>query len=122
MATMKLIEDVQLDNLFSFRYSGREGTAAARLSYRVPEEVKRERLKILQDFQKEITWRKNRAMEGKVERVLVEAKSRKNPLEMMGRTRCNRVVNFAGPDYPIGQMALVRIERGNANSLRGIAL
>jgi tRNA-2-methylthio-N6-dimethylallyladenosine synthase len=118
--TMDLIERVEFDGLFSFRYSKRRGTVAAGLPDQIPDAIKRERLRVLQDLQKKITLKKNRAMEGRQERVLVEGKSRKNPLEMMGRTRSNRIVNFPGEAGLTGHEILVRIERGYANSLRGI--
>ncbi len=117
--TMDLIVRVQFDNLFSFRYSRREGTAAADLPDQVPDEVSRERLRTLQDIQKTITWKKNRETEGRLEWVLVEGRSRKRPTEMMGRTRSNRIVNFPGGIDLVGQEIPVRIERGFANSLRG---
>ena len=118
--TMDLIERVQFDNLFSFRYSRRKGSVAADLPAQVPEEVKRERLKILQNVQRKITRNKNRQIEGRLEWVLVEGRSQKDPSELMGRTRSNRIVNFPGEADLVGQEVLVRIEKGYANSLRGM--
>jgi tRNA-2-methylthio-N6-dimethylallyladenosine synthase len=118
--TMDLIKRVQFDNLFSFRYSRRKGTAAADLPDQVPEEVGRERLKTLQDFQKKVTRKKNRETEGRLERVLAEGRSQKHPMEIMGRTRSNRIVNFPGEMELVGHEVLVRIEKGYANSLRGV--
>jgi tRNA-2-methylthio-N6-dimethylallyladenosine synthase len=118
--TMDLIERVEFDSLFSFRFSRRKGTRAAELPDQVPLEVKAERLQILQNAQRDITCRKNRAIEGRVEQVLVEGRSQKNPEEIMGRTRSNRIVNFAGPIDLVGQEVPVRIEKGFANSLRGV--
>ena len=117
--TLDLIETIEFDSLFSFRFSKRKGTAAADLPNQIPEEVRRERLMILQGIQKKITRRKNREVEGRLERVLVEGRSRKHASEMMGRTRSNRIVNFPGDADLIGQEVLVRIEKGFANSLRG---
>lgn len=118
--TMDLIGRVQFDNLFSFRYSRRRGTAAADLPDQVPFDLGRERLRILQDFQKRITLKKNREAEGRLEWVLVEGRSRKDPMEVMGRTRSNRIVNFPGAINLVGQEVLVKIEKGFANSLRGV--
>ncbi len=117
--TIDLIQRVQFDNLFSFRYSQRKGSVAADLPSQVLHEVKRERLKILQDIQRKITRKKNRETEGKLEWVLVEGRSQKDPTEIMGRTRSNRIVNFPGDLGLIGGTVLVRIEKGFANSLRG---
>jgi tRNA-2-methylthio-N6-dimethylallyladenosine synthase len=119
-ATMDLIERIRFDNLYSFRYSKRKGTKAAGLPDQVSLEVKRERLKRLQDFQSRITREKNRDTEGRLERVLVEGKSQKNPREIMGRTRSNRIVNFPGEVHLVGEEVLVKIEKGCANSLRGV--
>jgi tRNA-2-methylthio-N6-dimethylallyladenosine synthase len=118
--TLDLIERIEFDSLFSFRYSRRKGTVAADFPDQVPQELKRERLSILQDIQKKITWGKNIATEGRLEWILVEGRSQKHPMEMMGRTRSNRVVNFPGGTELVGHEALVRIEQGLANSLRGI--
>ena len=93
---------------------------AADLPAQVLEEVKRERLKILQDVQRKITREKNRQIEGRLEWVLVEGRSQKDPSELMGRTRCNRIVNFPGEMELVGQEVLVKIEKGFANSLRGV--
>jgi len=120
--TMDLIRRVQFDGLFSFRYSRRRGTAAADYPDQVPEQIKRERLRILQEVQRAVTRRKNQEAEGRVEMVLVEGRSHKDPGEMTGRTRSNRIVNFpAGTDL-VGKEVPVRIEKGLANSLRGVLL
>ncbi len=118
--TLDLIERVQFDNLFSFRYSKRKGSSASDLPEQIPDEIKRERLTVLQEVQKKITRRKNREMEGRREWVLVEGRSQKNPMEIMGRTRSNRIVNFPGGIDLIGKTVVVKIEKGFANSLRGV--
>ena len=121
-ATMDLIEGVRFDGLFSFRYSAREGTAAAGFPGQIPEAIKAQRLKVLQERQRAITRSKNEEMVGRIERVLVEGKSHKNPSDMMGRTRTNRIVNFAGDGRFVGEEIWVRIVTGFANSLRGEAV
>jgi tRNA-2-methylthio-N6-dimethylallyladenosine synthase len=118
--TLDLIEGVQFDGLFSFRYSVRKGTEAAELPHHVPVAVKQERLRCLQQIQKGITLKKNRDLEGKVEPVLVEGRSRKDPHDLTGRTRSNRIVNFPGEAALMGHEVTVRIEKGFANSLRGV--
>ena len=118
--TLDLIEAVQFDNLFSFRFSKRKGTVAVDLSGQVPQKDKGERLKALQEIQKQITLRKNRELEGRTERVLVEGRSHRNTTQIMGRTRSNRIVNFQGDLELIGEEVLVRIDKGLANSLRGV--
>jgi tRNA-2-methylthio-N6-dimethylallyladenosine synthase len=76
-------------------------------------------LEVLQELQKEITLRKNRALEGRCEESLVEGASKATGKEMTGRTSSNKVVNFKASPELMGQLVKVRIEAGYANSLRG---
>ncbi len=116
--TIDLIKKVQFDNLFSFKYTDRPGTAAEKMKNKVPEEEKERRLLILQKTQKEITLKKNKELEGKEVEVLVEGYSkRKN--QLTGRTDTNKVVNFDGNSELIGHIVKVKIEEAFANSLRG---
>ena len=117
--TLNLIQRVQFDNLFSFKYSPRKGTQAARFPDQIDEHTKSRRLRALQELQKEITLSRNRAHEGSCEEILVEGTSKGGKEEMTGRTSSNKVVNFKGSPELIGQLVEVRIEKGCANSLRG---
>ena len=119
-ATLALLGEVKFDNLFSFQYSEREGTAAAGMDQKVCGSVKRERLMILQDLQAEHTLEKNRACVGHTEKVLVEGPSKKGSGEMMGRTRRNRIVNFPGEREFIGKTVSVRIAEAFLHSLHGV--
>ncbi|MCX7635586.1 MAG: tRNA (N6-isopentenyl adenosine(37)-C2)-methylthiotransferase MiaB, partial [Syntrophales bacterium] len=94
--TLDLMEKIRFDNLFSFKYSEREGTAAASLPDKVPEEEKGRRLTLLQELQDRHTWERNRSWIGRVVEVLVEGSSKGNPQEWTGRTRGNKIVNFSG--------------------------
>jgi len=118
-ATLALMRQVRFDNLFSFQYSEREGTAAAGMADPVPEGVKRKRLVILQSLQMEHTGERNRARIGRAEGVLVEGPSKNGPQDMTGRTRGNRIVNFPGAAGLIGQVVQVRITEAFLHSLRG---
>lgn len=118
-ATLTLLREVRFDNLFSFQYSVREGTAAASMTEKVCGSAKRERLRILQDLQAEHTLEKNRACIGRTEAVLVEGPSKKEPREVSGRTRGNRIVNFEGKRELIGKTVFVRISEAFPHSLRG---
>ncbi len=117
--TLTLLREVRFDNLFSFQYSVREGTAAASMAQKVCGSVKRERLRILQDLQAEHTLEKNRACIGRTEAVLVEGPSKKESREMTGRTRGNRIVNFEGKREAIGKTVFVRILEAFPHSLHG---
>ncbi|MDZ4358853.1 MAG: tRNA (N6-isopentenyl adenosine(37)-C2)-methylthiotransferase MiaB, partial [Variovorax sp.] len=93
---MKLIDDCQFDNSFSFIFSPRPGTPAAALQDDTPHEVKLARLQTLQRVIDGNVRRFGDALVGSTQRVLVEGASRKDANELMGRTACNRVVNFEG--------------------------
>ncbi|MCE2569969.1 tRNA (N6-isopentenyl adenosine(37)-C2)-methylthiotransferase MiaB [Motilimonas eburnea] len=117
--TMKLISDVNFDHSFSFIYSARPGTPAADLPDDVTEDEKKQRLYILQDRINQQAMQISRQMLNTTQRILVEGPSKKNPLELRGRTENNRVVNFEAPHKFIGQFVDVKIVDVYANSLRG---
>ncbi|WP_372770636.1 tRNA (N6-isopentenyl adenosine(37)-C2)-methylthiotransferase MiaB [Pseudoalteromonas sp.] len=118
-ATMNLINDIGFDMSFSFIYSARPGTPAADLPDDVPESEKKERLYILQNRITQMAQDISRKMFGTEQRILVEGPSKKNPMELRGRTENNRVVNFEGPHSVIGQFVDVKITEALPNSLRG---
>ncbi|MCG9760490.1 MULTISPECIES: tRNA (N6-isopentenyl adenosine(37)-C2)-methylthiotransferase MiaB [Pseudoalteromonas] len=118
-ATMNLINDIGFDMSFSFIYSARPGTPAADLPDDVAESEKKERLYILQNRINQMAQDISRKMHDTEQRILVEGPSKKNPMELRGRTENNRVVNFEGPHSVIGQFVDVRITEALPNSLRG---
>lgn len=122
MKTMDLVRDVRFDGLFSFVYSPRKYTAASTLPGAVARESALERLGRLQKLQRAITLEKNKAMEGMIEEVLVEDRSKNSEEEMTGRTRTGRIVNFNGAFPTVGSLVEVEIVKGYANSLKGKAL
>lgn len=118
--TMNLIADVGFDLSYSFIYSARPGTPASNLPDDVPEDVKKERLKILQTRINQQTLNISENMMGTVQRVLVTRAARKDENEVSGRTENNRVVNFMADKSLIGQFANVKITEVRPNSLRGV--
>ncbi len=119
---MKLIEDVGFDASFSFVFSPRPGTPAAALHDDTPQEVKLKRLQHLQATIEANVRRISDSRVGTVQRILVEGPSKKDPTELMGRTECNRIVNFpGGPNAArlVGQMIEVQITSALPHSLRG---
>ena len=119
---MKLITDVVYDTSFSFIFSPRPGTPAANLHDDTPHEVKLKRLQHLQATIEENVQRISASRVGTVQRILVTGPSKKNPQELMGRTECNRIVNFdGGPNNArlVGQMLDVTITQALPHSLRG---
>jgi tRNA-2-methylthio-N6-dimethylallyladenosine synthase len=117
--TMKLIDDVGFDASFSFMYSSRPGTPAAELVDETPQAIKLERLQRLQKRIEELAQIVSQSMVGSVQRVLVEALSKKDASELAGRTDNNRVVNFAGNPRLIHSFVDVRITAALPHSLRG---
>ena len=117
--TIDLLDKIRFDNLFSFKYSEREGTAAAKFDNKVSERVKSARLKSLQLLQEQHTLAKNRSMLGKIWDVLVEKRSKGSAGEVMGRTRTNKIVNFAGGSELVGKTLPVFITHAYQHSLHG---
>ncbi|AJJ11811.1 tRNA-i(6)A37 thiotransferase enzyme MiaB [Yersinia rohdei] len=120
--TMKLVADIRFDTSYSFIYSSRPGTPAADLPDDVSEEEKKQRLHILQQRITQQAMEISREMVGTVQRILVEGTSRKNVMELAGRTENNRVVNFEGMPELIGKFVDVEIIDVHASSLRGVLL
>ncbi|MFV0681477.1 tRNA (N6-isopentenyl adenosine(37)-C2)-methylthiotransferase MiaB, partial [Ottowia sp.] len=119
---MKLIDDVGFDASFSFIFSPRPGTPAANLADDTPHQVKLKRLQHLQATVEQNVRAISASRVGTTQRILVEGPSRKNPQELMGRTECNRIVNFdGGPNGArlAGQMLDVTITEALPHSLRG---
>jgi tRNA-2-methylthio-N6-dimethylallyladenosine synthase len=119
---MKLIHDIGFDNSFSFIFSPRPGTPAANLHDETPHEVKLARLQELQAaINTNIATISNQRL-GTVQRILVEGMSKRDNGELMGRTECNRVVNFAGNPRLVGQLVDVTITETRSYTLRGEVL
>ena len=119
---MKLIGDVGYDASFSFIFSPRPGTPAANLHDDTPHDVKLKRLQHLQATIEQNVRAISASRVGTIQRILVEGASRKNPHELMGRTECNRIVNFdGGADgaWLAGRMIEVTITEALPHSLRG---
>ncbi len=117
--TLSLMDTVQYDGTFSFKYSPRPNTPALLLDDPIPEEEKGRRLAILQERQRQIQTRRNEALVGQVFEVLVEGKSRREN-QWTGHTSSNRVLNFSSPaENLLGEYAQVRVTRAGPNSLVG---
>ena len=123
--TLDLLDQVQYDSLFSFKYSPRPNTAALDLGDRVAEEEKQRRLAILQEKQRAIQIRRNAELIGAVREVLVEGRNQALG-QWIGRTSDNRTLNFTHPgangDSLVGRYLPVRVTRSGPNSLVGEGL
>jgi tRNA-2-methylthio-N6-dimethylallyladenosine synthase len=120
--TMRLIDDIGFDASFSFIFSPRPGTPAAALHDDTPHAINLQRLQQLQARIEDNARRIAASRVGTVRRILVEGASRKSSAEapeLMGRTECNRIVNFTGPQALVGQLIDVDITQAYPHSLRG---
>ncbi|MCD8509814.1 MAG: tRNA (N6-isopentenyl adenosine(37)-C2)-methylthiotransferase MiaB [Bacillus sp. (in: Bacteria)] len=117
--TLSLVKEMEYDSAYTYVYSPREGTPAAKMEDNVPLEVKKDRLQRLNAVVNEISAEKNKAYEGRIVEVLVEGESKKNPDILAGRTRTNRLVNFEAPKSSIGEIVYVKITEAKSWSLNG---
>lgn len=117
--TLDLIRYVEYDSIFTFLYSPREGTSAARREDQIPHEVKMERFNRLMDLTNEIAYKKNQKYKDTVVKVLVDEVSKNNENFLSGRTDGFKTVNFPGSEDLIGQMVDVYIEKVGTFSLDG---
>jgi tRNA-2-methylthio-N6-dimethylallyladenosine synthase len=121
--TLRLLDEVQYDSLFSFKYSPRPNTTALKLPDQVAEQEKTRRFMILHERQRAIQIRRNSALIGEVEQVMVEGRH-ESLGQWIGRTSQNRTLNFAGRDAEdlVGKYADVLVTRAGPNSLVGEAV
>ncbi len=117
--TRDLVEQIQFDNAFIFRYSPRRDTPAAEMPEQVEERVKEERNQDLLRIVNESARRAGERLVGREVEVLCEGPSKTNPARLMGRTRTNKIVVFEGDEKLAGEILDVRIQRGNGFSLYG---
>ncbi len=115
--TMDLIRAIDYDGAFTFKYSPRENTKAWLMPDDVTEEVKGQRVSEITTLQHEISHKRNLAMVGSVERILVDGPSRKSIEEFTGRTDSNKTAVFGHSDEKAGEYITVRIERVNSATL-----
>jgi len=117
--TLSLCREVEFDNAYIFKYSPRRDTPAAEMADQVPQEIREERNLRLLNLVNEIAARKYDAFIGRQVQILVEGPSKKNAARYTGRTRCNRIVLFAGSARHQGQLMNVKIERTGSFTLYG---
>jgi tRNA-2-methylthio-N6-dimethylallyladenosine synthase len=117
--TLSLAREVQFDNAYIFKYSQRRDTPAAGMPDQVPLKIREERNHRLLETVNEIGKRKYDAFVGRRTQILVEGPSKKNPARMTGRTRCNKIVVFDGPERHRGQLLDVKITRVGSFTLYG---
>jgi tRNA-2-methylthio-N6-dimethylallyladenosine synthase len=118
--TVDTVQRARYDSAYIFKYSERKGTVALKL-WRddVSDEEKSERVTRLVGIQKEISLEKNQERIGRLESVLVEGTSKKDPSEWKARNDSNIIVVFADPTAAVGSFRRVRIVDASAHTLRG---
>jgi tRNA-2-methylthio-N6-dimethylallyladenosine synthase len=120
--TLDLLDEVQYDSLFSFKYSPRPNTAALEMGDRVADDEKQRRLAILQEKQRSIQIRRNAELIGETREVLVEGRNEALG-QWIGRTSDNRTLNFTAvsgsAETLVGKYLPVRVTRSGPNSLVG---
>jgi tRNA-2-methylthio-N6-dimethylallyladenosine synthase len=118
-ATLEMVERVQYDNVFAFRYSRRPGTPAAAMPDQIADDVKATRNARLLQVVNRVTAARSARLAGQVVEVLVDGTSKRDAGELAGRTRCNRVVNFDGRGrVAVGDVVTVRVTEVMPHSLR----
>jgi tRNA-2-methylthio-N6-dimethylallyladenosine synthase len=117
--TRDMVEEIQFDNAFIFRYSPRRDTPAAQMQDQIDERIKEERNQDLLQVVNESNRGSLERLVGSDVEILCEGPSKTNPARLMGRTRTNKIVVFEGGDEFIGELVDVRIERANGFSLYG---
>jgi len=117
--TMSLYREVGFEIAYTFIYSPREGTPAAKMKDNISMEVKKERLQRLNELVNELSREAMKKYEGQVVEVLVEGESKNNPDVLAGYTRKNKLVNFKGPKSAIGQLVKVKINSSKTWTLDG---
>ncbi len=120
--TRDLVEELQFDNAFVFRYSPRRDTPATEMPDQIDEHIKEERNRDLLRVVNEATRRSGERLVGRNVQVLCEGPSKTNPTRLMGRTRTNKIVVFEGNQKLIGEIVGVHVQRANGFSLYGTPL
>lgn len=117
--TLGLCEEVSFDAAFTFLYSVRKGTPAEKYGDQIPEDMKHERFQRLVDVINSSAAAKNKSREGKIEQVLVEGISKKDPKNLTGRTEGFKKIDFPGPESLVGKVVSVEVLEGKTFSLFG---
>jgi tRNA-2-methylthio-N6-dimethylallyladenosine synthase len=120
--TLDLVKKVRYDSAFTFLYSKREGTIAAKKENQVPEEIKHERFQKLLDTLYPIFYEQNAKYENRVVEVLVEEVSKNNKEVLSGRTRTGKLVHFKGDKSLIGKFVNVKITNPKTFTLEGFII
>jgi len=117
--TLKALREIEFDGTFAFKFSPRPGTKAAKMQGNLTEEMKSERLYEILVLQDTITEKKNNALVGAIQEVLIEGPSENGNGNLTGRTRTNKIVDIWAEDIIKGALVDVEIIKGRRHSLEG---
>lgn len=118
--TLSLLKEVQFDSAYTFMYSPRTGTPAARMDDQIPEDAKHRRLQEIMDIQNEISLALNRKMEGHTYDIILEGPTRQDENNWFGRTSSNKMVVFSYEEgMKIGDTVSVKVTSGQTWILKG---
>ncbi|TDP86159.1 tRNA-i(6)A37 thiotransferase enzyme MiaB [Halanaerobium saccharolyticum] len=120
--TIELVKELNFDMAYTFIYSQRSGTPAARRDDQVEEEVKKERLKRLMDLQNKISYDKNQKLIGTTQEILVTGPSNNDPEVYEGRTSTNKICFIEKNEELIGEIVEVKIEAAKSWTLEGTVI
>lgn len=116
-STLNAMREIEFDYAFCFKYSSRDGTAAADYPGQLPESVRLERLQRMIDLQREITLKKFKAQIGKTVEVYVEDFSKKSKAQISGKTRDYKIVVLSGTESQIGTLVTAKVVAATAGTL-----
>lgn len=120
--TLEVVNECQFDSAFTFIYSPREGTPAAKLDDKISMDVKEKRLQILNELVNKYSLQANQKYLGKIEKVLIEGTSEKDNNKVFGYTETMKLVNVTNAQDKIGQIIDVKITEAKSFSLDGEAI
>ena len=119
IATLDILKEVRYDMIFSFIYSPRNGTPAAKMENQIPDDIKADRMSRLLELQNAISYEKNLETVGKTLRVLAEGPSKNDPETYTGRAESNKLVHFKASEDVIGKFLNIKITRAEPFNLHG---
>lgn len=117
--TYRVMDEIGFDYAFCFKYSNRDGTAAADFAEQVPESIRLSRLQSLIDLQRQKTFKRFQKQVGKTVEVYVEGKSKHGGDQFSGKTRDFKICAFTGTEDMIGKLIKVRVQKATAGTLIG---
>lgn len=122
MQTIKALKEICFDGIFAFAFSSRPYTKAAEYENQIPENIRLQRLSEILKLQDEITLKKNKDIEGSVQKILIEGISETDKEKIVGKTRTNKIVTISKINIPKGSLIDVEIVRARKHSLEGVTL